>query len=33
MIGPQFSRETDMVQSLKAEATRLRKSLGYAALL
>jgi hypothetical protein len=33
VIGPQFRKETETVQSLKAEAGRLRKSLGYEALL
>jgi hypothetical protein len=33
VIGPNLSAGTDTVQSLKAEATKLRKSLGYAALL
>jgi hypothetical protein len=33
VIGPKLSTDTDTVQSLKAEATKLRKSLGYAALL
>jgi hypothetical protein len=32
VAGPEFSTETDTVQSLKVEATMLRKSLGYAAL-
>jgi len=31
VIGPKFRKETDTVKSLKAEATRLRKSRGYAA--
>jgi hypothetical protein len=32
VIGPEFSSETDTVETLKAEANRLRKSGGYAAV-
>jgi hypothetical protein len=33
VIGPEFSKETDTLRSLKPEANRLRKSLGYGPLV